>query len=225
MEQHKHKIVVEVGARRNRGRIHWSYYKLQYHEHEHQTRKTRTADTMRQRKKDCEGKKESTLTLPLCYGSVVRCILEKAIFSSIRCSPLCEEQIKYFALNCPKCNINQLCRRTELSLGFEWSVSVIIQLKHYDLKAGRRTASLVGACSACSVATSSGSNVSGSKYGRSCNLESRAAMGFGMCTTVPHILPVDLAIDCNYTLIVSWEEKRNIKETDTSSIAPAGNSE
>ncbi|GLV33173.1 hypothetical protein CBL_10520 [Carabus blaptoides fortunei] len=50
-------------------------------------------------------------------------------------------------------------------------------------------------------------------------------MGFGMCTTVPHILPVGPAIDCNYTLIVSWEEKRNIKEKDTSSIAPAGNSE
>ncbi|GLV33174.1 hypothetical protein CBL_10521 [Carabus blaptoides fortunei] len=40
----------------------------------------------------------------------------------------------------------------ELSLGFEWSVSVIIQLKQYDLKAGRRTESLVGAFSACSVA-------------------------------------------------------------------------
>ncbi|GLV38584.1 hypothetical protein CBL_08577 [Carabus blaptoides fortunei] len=50
-------------------------------------------------------------------------------------------------------------------------------------------------------------------------------MGFSMCTTVTHILPAGPAIDSNYTLIVSWEEKRNIKKKDTSSIAPAGNSE
>ncbi|GLV43389.1 hypothetical protein CBL_03932 [Carabus blaptoides fortunei] len=53
----------------------------------------------------------------------------------------------------------------ELSLGFEWSASVIIQLKQYDLKTGKHTESLVDAFSARSVATSSGSNVSGSKYG------------------------------------------------------------